>query len=142
MLQAKTKEELRGDQPAAPGDQVPSVNMDSMGFDGSAGSALHKNFNYAEKMHTEADILRPGYFNDAGKLALEGIGLDMWDTIEYTVGGPAPCDAYRGILVVEKMPGTHGIAANTPLTVAIVQRFSKATLVDEEGVPESGKAKN
>ena len=93
--------------------------------DGTGGIQL---WMYVSRKHTERDMLRPGFFDSA-----RDSGMRKWDQISYTVGGPEPCDARRGIIVVELSPGGRGVSIETPTTVAIVTRYGKPTPSRHDG---------
>lgn len=86
-FQAKTKDEVRGNTPLPPVEELPSVDETAFGLTADAGSALHRHFCYATRTHTLADILRPGYFGAARRENdIREFGVKEWDTITCTVG--------------------------------------------------------
>ena len=86
-FQAKTKEELRGNTPPPPVEELPSVDITAFGLTADAGSALHRHFCYATRTHTLADILRTGYFGAFRRQNdIREFGVKEWDTITCTVG--------------------------------------------------------
>ena len=81
---------------------LPSADWETVSFTGD-GTAFNRSFRYVHRPHTLKDILRPGYFNPVptgkGQFCFT---LQRWDEISFCVGGPKPCDATRGLLVIEE----------------------------------------
>lgn len=89
-FEAKTKQELRGNTPAnlpSVVEELPSVDITAFGMNADAGSAMHRSFVYVSRLHTLADILRPGYFGAAQRQNdIRDFGVREWDIVTCTVG--------------------------------------------------------
>ena len=99
---------------------APSVDWSAFSFTGD-GTAFNRSFRYVHRIHDLQDILRPGYFNaiPEGSLTDKSVTIQMWDEISFCVDGPDPCDATRGLLVIEKMPSR----GNEDVIVGLVNRY-------------------
>ena len=91
-----------------PGPGLPSADWSAVSYIGD-GTAFFRAFRYVHRTHTIQDILRPGYWNPvpSGKKD-QIVALQPWDEISFCVDGPAPCDATRGLLVIDKRPERPG----------------------------------
>ena len=91
-----------------PGPGLPSVDWSAVSYIGD-GTAFFRAFRYVHRTHTIQDIIRPGYWNPvpSGKKD-QVVRLQPWDEIRFSVGGPDPCDAVRGWLVIDKKPEKPG----------------------------------
>ena len=96
-----------------------------------AGTVFPNIWLYHKPKHSLDDLVRPGYWN-----AARGTGIRVWDRIESEVGGPAPSDAQRGILIVEEVP----IGSGNDVVIAILHRYAKATPVRHDGGPVQAPA--
>ena len=101
------------------------------------GTAYFRAFRYVHRTHTLTDILRPGYWNPvpSGTKDLV-VALQRWDEISFCVGGPTPCDATRGLLVIED----HKTWPKEDVIVGLVYR-DKATKAGHDGTTAKAEHK-
>ncbi len=106
----------------------PTVDWGAMSYIGD-GTEFFRAFRYVHRKHTLQDITRPGYFNPvpSGKRD-QIVALQPWDEISFSVDGPDPFDATRGLLVVGKRPEKPG----DDVIVGLVYRH-KTTSVGHDG---------
>ena len=64
------------------------------------------------------------------------VALQPWDEVSFCIGGPTPCDAIRGLLVIEKKPSLQG----EDVIVGIVTR-NKATVAAHDGTATKAEDK-
>ena len=116
---------------------LPSVDWGAVSYIGD-GTEFFRAFRYVHRTHTLKDILRPGYWNPvpSGKKD-QCVALQRWDEISFCVGGPTPCDATRGLLVIEEHRGWP----NKDVIVGLVYRdkTTKAEKEHDESTPEDNK---
>lgn len=108
-------------------DVIPYCDVARFIYDGN-GTSEAQVYRYANRKHTLHDMLRPGYFDPAAEA-----GLRPWDEIHFTIGGPGPVDAVRGILVTEKVRGHKNTGVKEQTIVAIVTKWGQATPVRHDG---------
>ena len=118
---------------------LPSADWETISFTGD-GTAFNRSFRYVHRRHTLKDILRPGYFNPVptGKKQYCTL-VQRWDEISFCVGGPNPCDATRGLLVIEE----HRLWPKGDVIVGLVYRdkTTKAETKHDESTSEDKERK-
>ena len=120
----------------APEIGLPTVDWGSVSYIGD-GTEFFRCFRYVHRKHTLKDILRPGYWNPvpSGKKD-QVVALQPWDEVSFCVDGPNPCDATRGLLVIETKVTRRG----EDVIVGLVMR-DKATKCGHDGTETKAEDK-
>lgn len=115
---------------------LPTVDWGAVSYIGD-GTMFFRAFRYVHRRHTLKDILRPGYWDPvpSGKKD-EVVALQRWDEISFCVGGPNPCDATRGLLVIEE----HRLWPKEHVIVGLVYR-DKTTVAAKDDTATKAEEK-